>query len=142
VRKTIPTYLRLATGIAAIVLLTSCASKEKESPAAEEDPLGGVSAAPMKLPVGPVHFVHPDGEFVLIRSGSRMAIQEGQEITTYAPDGRPSARLTVSPARKGPFLVADIVEGVPSVGDQALVVHSLQRELAGSSDENEVQVLE
>ena len=36
----------------------------------------------------------------------------------------PSAKLKVSSERKGPFLVADIIEGMPSRGD-SVVLHGL-----------------
>lgn len=98
----------------------------------------------MKVPIGFVHVVNTEGNFVLIKSRRAQEVEPGASITTLDTSGQISARLTISPARKGAFLTADILEGNPMVGHQVLMEYSLEKTAdptaPGSSDE--IQILE
>lgn len=131
--------------MAAILLaLSGCKSlpfgkdkKEDESPAQ-------VGEAQMKVPVGTVHLVSPSGGFALIRSTKFMQIEPGTPLTTVGIGGVETARLEVSPARKGSFLTADILSGIPGQGDHVVMDYRSGVTPAGTEPEtaDEVQVLE
>ncbi len=84
------------------------------------------------LPIGVVHHVDPSGNFVLIRSSRRLQIEPGTALATRGDQGQVVARLEVSPARKGEFLTADILEGLPAVG-QTTTMGYTPKPLGGSS---------
>lgn len=113
--------------------------KEPEEPA----PMGGEA---MKVPVGTVQLVRPDSTFVLIRSTRFLQVEPGTNLTSFNASGMETARLEVSPARKGQFITADILSGTPGSGDQVLmdyVVPTPQTEAERqAATANEVQVLE
>jgi hypothetical protein len=77
--------------------------------------------APTKIPVGSLHVVRPGEGFVLIRSTRFLQVEPGTDLVTYGNGGAETSRLRVSPARKGQFVTADIISGMPQVGDQALM---------------------
>ncbi|MDF1656459.1 MAG: hypothetical protein P1U58_02535 [Verrucomicrobiales bacterium] len=113
---------------------------ENEAAATEETP-------EMKIPVGSLHVVRQAEKFVLIRSARIMSIEPGSELVVVASDGAETAKLRVSPARKGEFVTADIISGMPQVGDKALMNYAVQRQSANKPaefgvSENEIQVLE
>lgn len=117
-------------------------SKAGEAPDPADNPL---TAAPMQIPVGVVHFLHPDGEFVLIKSSQASMVEAGTSLTAYGSGGVASARLEASPARKGGFITADLIEGRPSPGDQVLMEHVMQAPAPGGGlggTGSDVQVLE
>lgn len=75
----------------------------------------------MKIPVGTIHLVDPSGKFVLIRSSRFLQLEPGMVLTIHGNGGMETARVKVSPARKGQFLTADILSGNPRVGEQTLM---------------------
>lgn len=120
-------------------------SKKKQNEAAEPAPVSG-AAAPMTLPVGSVHLVDPTGGFVLIRSSRSLALEPGTTLNLLGDGGEPIGQVTVSPARKGPFLTADIISGTPQVGQRVTMEYRPEPAPAGDfpagDDPNAIQVLE
>ena len=131
-----------------ILATTGCQTmkQDKEEPPAEEQE----EEASMKVPVGSIHMVHPDGQFVLIKSSRFLQIEPGTELTTYDISGVPTGRLLVSPARKGVFMTADIIEGAPEAGNHTLMDYTPRQPTqatpgpaeGGPPPEDEIQVLE
>lgn len=97
--------------------------RDRTKPEVEEKP---VASVPGNRVAGVVHLVNDRGHFVLVKSlsGGKMDVAEGTVWMSYGPNGKPSAKLEVSAERKGVFVVADIVEGVPDRGD-SVVLHGL-----------------
>jgi len=100
----------------------------------------------MQIPIGTVHLVNEAGKFVLIRSSRALKIEPGTVIEIIGPGGAPVASASVSPARRGQFLTADIIEGVPTVGNQVLMNYSPKEPDApatpGAAPGSDIQVLE
>lgn len=80
--------------------------KKKQPPKAE----------PAQL-IGTVKMVNLDDKFVLIDALVYTPGAPGEPLICIA-NQRESASLHISPLRKPPFLIADIVSGTPSVGDR------------------------
>jgi len=106
-------------------------------------------APPMTLPVGVVHHVDEASRFVLIRSSRGLQLESGTVLTIHGAQGQASARVEVSPARKGSFLTADFLDGLPGQGQQvtmeyqrAPLANSPADAIAGVADASAVQVLE
>ena len=112
----------------------------------DEEPTEAVQQADMKVPVGKIHLVSPDGDFVLIRSSRFLPVEPGTGLTVHGNHGMESARLKVSPARKGAFLTADILSGNPTVGDTVMMDYITKQPTAGSDPfgggDDAIQVLE
>ncbi|MDF1753254.1 MAG: hypothetical protein P1U89_10800 [Verrucomicrobiales bacterium] len=81
-------------------------------------------AQSFQISIGTVHMVDQVGKFVLVKSNRATSLEPGTEIVSYGPDSRVTSNLKVSPARKGAYLTADLVQGTPSVGDIVMMVHS------------------
>lgn len=75
--------------------------------------------------VGRVKVIGAHGSFVLIEAPSALvtaAVPAGYLLRCHpfgTPSGAVTADLRVSPERRSPFLVADVISGSPSVGDAA-----------------------
>jgi len=67
--------------------------------------------------VGTVALVNDDMHFVLIDVGSLYAPVAGTALKSFSSTGSETGVLAVDPERKRPFIVADIVKGMPQVGD-------------------------
>jgi len=106
----------------------------------EEEAVSGVPSA-IKLPVGTVHLVDAEEGFVLVRSSRFLEVEPERELIVTDLSGQESARLRVSPARKGTLLTADILAGKPEVGQHVLMEQSTRDSEIEDSDD-EVQVLE
>ena len=117
--------------------------KEKKKGQETVSPLPSASA--MQIPIGTIHHVDREGKFALIKSSRTTRLDPDTQLFSYGPDARMSSHLKISPARKGSFLTADFVDGVPSVGDMVMRVHTTnstnkaEEKKAGTPD---VQVLE
>lgn len=100
----------------------------------------------MKIPVGKVHLVDQEGRFVLIRSSKVLKVEPGTFITLFDQSGHPAGTVKASPARRGAFLTADIVEGNPMVGQQALMDFSAEKAMekpeGPAMSDDDIQVLE
>ncbi len=92
-----------------------------------------------------------DEKFVLIRSSRSLKLKPGTEMMTYNGAGRPTSKLSLSPEKKGAFVVADIVQGSPGKGDRvvAMGLYDLSGRTTGGlvpaedpEDSDEIQVLE
>lgn len=69
--------------------------------------------------IGVVEMVNPDQKFVLIRTRGKLLVNPGVEI--YAMDGTGGqSKLKVSPEKKQDFLIADVVDGTPHIGNVVL----------------------
>jgi len=77
---------------------------------------GPPKAEPAQL-IGTVKMVNLDDKFVLIDAIVYTPGAPGDPLVCIASQ-RESASLHISPLRKPPFLIADIVSGTPSVGDR------------------------
>lgn len=95
----------------ALVLLPGCSLlnvfKRKRPAKAEE-------AKPVQI--GAITLVNSDDSFVLIDTGYRMSPAISETLESRAPDGS-TAQLRVTDIRKRPFVIADIVSGIPGKGD-------------------------
>ena len=66
--------------------------------------------------IGTIALVNTEGKYVLIDSGSRPSPAVGTTLQNR-PEGSPPAELHVTEIRKRPFVIADIVSGIPQEGD-------------------------
>lgn len=100
----------------------------------------------MQIPIGTVHLVNGAGKFVLIRSSRALKIEPGTMINIIGPGGAPVASAQVSPARRGQFLTADILSGIPVTGNQVLMNHTAKDPESaaepGATPGSDIQVLE
>ncbi|MEC5127587.1 hypothetical protein VSU19_12545 [Verrucomicrobiales bacterium BCK34] len=100
----------------------------------------------MQIPIGTVHLVNDGGKFVLIRSSRALKIEPGTMIDIIGPGGAPVASAQVSPARRGQFLTADILSGVPATGNQVLMNYTAQEpegpSVPGAAPGGDIQILE
>ncbi len=100
----------------------------------------------MQIPIGTVHLVNEAGRFVLIRSSRALKIEPGTMIDIMGPGGAPVASAQVSPARRGQFLTADILSGVPVTGNQVLMNYTAKEpDVPGTPGEapgSDIQVLD
>ncbi len=125
-----------------VLSLFGCKTLEKDGEKEPEQP-----AQVMKIPVGMIHIVDPEGRFVLVRSSRTFQVESGTRLTSYAGDGTITGIFEVSTARKGAFLTADILQGTPRKGEQVLMdyaspeVQNPYDPVSGGA-ETEVQVLE
>ncbi|MEX2580651.1 MAG: hypothetical protein WD342_16460 [Verrucomicrobiales bacterium] len=139
--------LRFAVWLAVPLLAVGCQSlkSEKKDEAIEDS---ASNPGEMKIPVGTIHMVDPAGRFVLIRSSRTFQVEAGSAMTSYESGGAATARFQVSPARKGAFLTADIVDGAPEKGEQVLMDYRQPSAASpgdvppGVDSGSEVQVLE
>jgi hypothetical protein len=148
--STVITSLLLVTGLTLFLPGCKTVSLKKDSAAATEAP-ATVEEAPapeaMKIPVGTIHHVDPAGTFVLIRSSRLLQIEPGTILTVIDNQGAPVASVKVSPARKGQFLTADIVSGVPAAEQRTIMDHAppaagSQAPATGRTGAADIQVLE
>jgi hypothetical protein len=111
--------------VAGVALLSSGCKTLSLKADKKEEPPAEAKAAPetpaMKIPIGTVHLVDTAGNFVLIRSSRMLMIEPDTLITVFDDRGEIAATLKVSPARKGSFLTADILSGIPKTGQQAVM---------------------
>ncbi len=108
----------LAVGLAAG--LASCRTIGKPGagtdPSSADGPPAAEAPAHAVLPVGVVQHVDEAARFILIRSSRGFQIEPGTMLTVHGNQSEPSATVKVSPARKGSFLTADLVQGTPKPG--------------------------
>ena len=102
---------RLADGTADVLGLGRDEATEAENKAPE----------PVELPIGKVHFVHPKGEFVLVKSGVVVQMTPNSRLEGRTL-GRKTSDLALSPERRSGFLVADVLTGRPEVGDAVFYI--------------------
>lgn len=107
--------LALAGGVVACRSLPAKGEKGQEAAAPAPEP--------MRLPTGTVELVDEAGGFVLIRSGRGLVLEPGTVLTIHGDRGEEVATVSVSPAKKGPFLTADIVAGTPLRGQTSTMAH-------------------
>ena len=144
--------LPLSVIVGAVLLLTGCKTLSLKEDKKEETPDEAQEAAEspaMKIPIGTVHLVDTAGNFVLIRSSRMLLIEPDTMITVYNDQAEISATLKVSPARKGSFLTADILSGVPKTGQQAVMDYDPAKRsdpgaagVPGQGAASDIQVLE
>ncbi|MEM6916157.1 MAG: hypothetical protein AAF491_06275 [Verrucomicrobiota bacterium] len=125
--------------------LSGCRSTDDKEK--EEGPASVGAEPTMMVPVGTVHVIRAEENFVLVRSSRFLGVESGTDLVAYRNGSVESARLRVSPARKGQFITADILSGSPEVGDQVLMNYSpTQRTPSGPAGQpsggDEIQVLE
>lgn len=75
------------------------------------------------LPIGVVQHVDEVARFILIRSSRGFQIEPGTLLTVHGNHSEPTATVKVSPARKGAFLTADLVEGTPKPGQTVTMAY-------------------
>lgn len=125
---------------------TDKAKKKQGSDKQSSDKKPGPAAQSFKIPIGVIHMVDKSGKFVLIKSNRATTLEPESSIMSYGPDAKISSQLRVSPARKGPYLTADFVEGTPSVGDMVMMIHTTtaqkQSTDGSASPDSDIQVLE
>lgn len=102
-----------------------------------------------KLPIGVIELVDGGGGFVLIKSSRMVAIEPESILDVVGDGGVVIAQVKVSPARKGQFLTADIVSGMPVKGQSVLSIYqtvssveSAQKVSGPPGTGDDIQVLE
>ena len=124
------------------------AAKETAAAAGGGTDAQAQAAAPVTLPVGVVHHVDETARFVLIRSSRGLQLEPGTVLSLHGSRGETTARVEVSPARKGSFLTADFIDGLPAKGQQVTMTHqrapleTTADPFSAGADPNAVQVLE
>lgn len=116
-------------------------TREKEAEVEVPEP----EPAVMKIPIGTIHHVDPEAGFVLIRTSRMSDVEPDTKVTVYGNGGVMSAVLTTGGARKGQFVTADIVEGMPVRGEQCIMDYTPPRPgvpEGEQADDDDVQVLE
>jgi hypothetical protein len=73
-------------------------------------------AAPLQT-AAVVSFVNLPANFVILESPSATSQEEGTVLSSLE-DGRIKATIRVTPDRRPPFIIAEIIEGVPERGDR------------------------
>jgi hypothetical protein len=71
--------------------------------------------------VGTVTMVNAGGQFVLVQTPRGTSLPESVELITFDANERRTARLSLSPEKKGAFYVADIAQGEPGKGDRVVM---------------------
>ncbi len=136
--------LAFAGGLAGCRTLSPKSGDAAADPA--PSPSGGRQAT--TLPIGTIDLVDASGGFVLIRSSRQFQIEPGTMLTVHGDQGEEVATVSVSPARKGVFLTADIVAGMPRKGQQTTMQYEPPAPETsdpydgGGADPNAIQVLE
>lgn len=141
-------FLHFSFSVLVALSGASCKTTEekKSNPAAA--PLA--DAPSVRIPVGTLHVVRREGDFVLIRSTRFLVIEPGTDLFAYGNGGNETARLRVSPARKGQFVTADILSGEPAAGDQVFMEYvnpqqsgaAVPKAAGAGAAGDEIQVLE
>ncbi|MDB6172233.1 MAG: hypothetical protein JWL59_1544 [Chthoniobacteraceae bacterium] len=96
-----------------VVWTTGCAShgkKNKAKPAAVGQETNFY---------GTIALVNEESRFVLIEAGYNTAPADGTLLKSFRGETE-SADLSVSPERRRPFVIADIVRGTPQKGDRVV----------------------
>ncbi len=96
-----------------LCLMNGCAWRNRKAREREARRIAEATAPQL---VGTIALVNEDGHFVLIDNGSRPTPPTGAALKTFT-GGAESAVLTVGLVRRPPFVVADIVKGIPKKGD-------------------------
>ena len=96
--------------------LNGCAISKKKR-AGREAAVREAMRAPRT--VGTITLVNPDGKFVLVDSGMFPTPENGTTLRAFTGDAE-SAELRASDVRRRPFVIADIVHGLPRKGDRVM----------------------
>ena len=88
----------------------------RKKPKAQENELWSEMRAGTR-PMGQVSMVSRTGGFILVRTPLLTATQAEQSLIVRDSTGSLTGKAKVTPESKKPFLVADIAEGTPKVGD-------------------------
>ena len=81
----------------------------------------GIPEAPIKRPtpppqvIGRIYAVNPSHGFAVIESS--LTPDTGTELQARSIDGQQTAVLKVTPEKKNPFIIADIMKGKPLPGE-------------------------
>ncbi len=109
------TIVTVPFAVCAVICSTGCATSEKKK---STRPVVSQPAF-----VGTIALVNPESQFVLIDNGLLPTPPAGLALKSYT-NGAESAELVTSPARRRPFTIADIRNGVPQKGDRVFVATS------------------
>lgn len=135
-----------------VLLLAGCATKREENPAeplpevatvggepvgnvapaGEESPVEGTeegrnqSVATAEVLLGEITYVDRQAGFVLVRSSYAAQVRVGKSLKATSAGGEATGLLTLSPERKRRFLVADIRDGEPAVGNRVYYEAEIQ----------------
>lgn len=121
-------FLRVLLAVGLAAGLPSCRTLEKAvagtDPSATDPAMEASTPSDPVLPIGVVQHVDEVARFILIRSSRGFQIEPGTILTVHGNSSEPTATVKVSPARKGAFLTADLVEGAPKAGQTVTMVHA------------------
>jgi hypothetical protein len=98
--------------LVAVLLLPGCGALPSLF---KKKPVKGAATGP--LFVGTVTLVSEDPSFVLIDNGTLPPPSAGT-VLTISNSGSPAVEMKVTHIQKPPFVVADIVKGMPKKGDR------------------------
>lgn len=84
-------------------------------------------------PLGEVAMVHPELEFVVVKTPHGAVVRDGAVLVTRSGAAQ-SAKLTASPEKRRGFLSADVAEGAPARGDRVFFQPSAMTEAPAGGD--------
>jgi hypothetical protein len=107
----------LLIAVLAAALFPGCSLLEKFRGKSGKAPERPVKRTRQVQLIGAVVMVNEEGKFVLIDNGSNPSPGMGATVQCRMPDGT-SAELRVTEIRKRPFVIADVISGVPQKNAQ------------------------
>lgn len=123
---TLRRLLRILFIVPALIFAAGCASKKQPSK----------PAAPVVI--GKVSLVNTELEFILI--DTYYTPPAGTPLRAVNLSGDDSALLTVSQEKRRPFIIANIDEGTPQVGDRVIMEPKYIEETTTTTTESEVLI--
>ena len=103
--------MRIALLLATLVLTSACASLR-----GRREPPRATRVHPEPVRVGTITLVNEDDRFAVVDVGSAGVPPAGTALKVFG-DGVETAVLAVGDVRRRPFIVGDIVSGMPRKGD-------------------------
>ena len=117
---------RLGGVLTFCLLLSACTSVEsRRKPSGQRVSVKKQQSETWVPQLGRVTLVDEPAQFVLLDIGTAPAPSSGTTLRSYSTQG-PTAELEVSRFQKRPFLIADIRNGHPQLGDRVFLTQGAQ----------------
>lgn len=114
--KFLPIQLTLLIAMVAVALLAGCATQRDYDPSVVIQPWDQEPSE--TVVIGRVVLADMENGFAVVESPSGYNIEAGTQLKVPGASGREETVLVVSEEKRRPFLVAKIISGRPSQGDQ------------------------